>query len=49
MQFRLHTNTRKWEARYTQSGSPSGWSEWTSLDRQQALQLIEKGWSFETI
>ena len=49
MQFRLHLGTVEWEARYTQSGSPSGWSEWTPLDRQEALRFIEQGWSFETI
>lgn len=49
MQFRLHINTREWEVRYTQAGSASGWSDWAPLDRQQALQFIERGWSFETI
>ncbi len=49
MQFRLCLGIAEWEVRYTQSGSPSGWSEWTPLDRQEALRFIEKGWSFETI
>ena len=49
MQFRLLVDTRKWEVRYPQAGSTSGWSDWTPLNRRQALQFIERGWSFETI
>ena len=49
MEFRLHLSTRKWEARYTQCGSQTGWSEWVPLDRQEALRYIERGWSFTTI
>ena len=49
MQFRLITNERKWEVRFPQAGSATGWSDWTPLDRQQALQFIEQGWSFQTI
>ena len=49
LQFRLYINTREWEARYTQSDSPTGWSEWAPLDRQEALRFIEQGWSFEII
>ena len=49
MEFRLHLNTRKWEVRYPQCGSQTGWSEWSSLNRQEALRYIERGWSFTTI
>lgn len=49
MQFRLHLGTVEWEARYTQSGNDSGWSEWMPLNRLDALRFIEYGWSFDII
>lgn len=49
MKLALNPNTRQWFAQYTQCGSPTGWSAWEPLDRQQALNFIELGWSFEQI
>lgn len=48
MQLLLTLNGAKWSARFPQSGSQTGWSEWRTIDRQQALYYIERGFSFET-
>ena len=47
MQIRLKLNTKTWETRTPQAGSPSGWSEWFVIDRLQALGYIEFGWAYE--
>ena len=41
------TGWSQWEACWAQSGSPSGWSEWDKYDRLDALDRIERGFSFE--
>lgn len=49
MEFRLVLAGKVWQARYVQSGSPTGWSEWSYMDRQDALHRIERGFTFTTI
>ena len=47
MQFRFNVSSSQWEACFPQSGSNSGWSDWEMIDRQQALNFIEKGFTFD--
>jgi hypothetical protein len=49
MQLQLNLNTKTWQIRTPQCGSPDGWSEWAPLDRLQALNFIEMGWTYEVI
>jgi hypothetical protein len=48
MKFRL-SSTRGWEVCYVQGGSPTGWSAWEPMDRQHALERIERGFDFERV
>lgn len=47
MLIKLVLSSRTWYARYTQAGSPDGYSEWVLLDRLDALGFLECGWSYE--
>ena len=47
MQFRFTVRSHQWEARFPQSGSDSGWSNWEMIDQQQALKKKKKGFTFD--
>ena len=49
MKLRLILKTRTWEIACVQSGSATGWSDWEHYNRNDALALIERGWSYETV
>lgn len=49
MKLRYNVRKNQWEACWVQCGSPSGWSEWETYDRQDALYQIERGFEFERI
>lgn len=48
MQIKLEINTRRWFMRFPQAGAKSGWSDWVSMTRYEALNFIEMGWEYET-
>ena len=41
--------SRGWEVCFVQCGAVSGWSEWESYDRLDALYKIEKGFQFDYV
>lgn len=49
MQFLLVLNEGAFYVRYPQSGSKSGWSEWSKADRSRMLEHLESGWDYRTV
>lgn len=49
MKLRLILSTRDWQCCMPQAGTFDGWSSWEFISRLQALDLIERGFSFTTV